>query len=175
MIDDKVCAALNRQINAELYSGYLYLAMSSFFDAKNLKGFASWMRVQVQEELAHAQKLHQYVLERGGKPAFSRVEAPPSEWESPLGVFEHAYGHEQAVTRAINDLVDVGVEAKDHATVNFLQWYVSEQVEEEANFDAIVQQLRLAGDNGAALLMMDREMATRVFVPLAAGAGGAAG
>jgi ferritin len=145
--------------------------MSSWFDARNLKGFAGWMRVQIREELAHAQKLHEYVLDRGGKPEFARVEAPSAQWDSALALFESAYEHEQWVTRAINDLVDVGVIAKDHATVNFLQWYVEEQVEEEASFDAIVQQLRLAGDNGAALLMLDREMATRVFVP-AAGADG---
>ncbi len=174
MIDDKVCAAITAQINAELYSAYLYLAMSSWFDARNLKGFAGWMRVQIQEELAHAQKLHEYVLERGGKPDFSRVEAPPARWDSALAVFESAYEHEQGVTRAINELVDVGVSAKDHATVNFLQWFVGEQVEEEASFDASIQQLRLAGDNGAALLMLDREMAARVFA-LTPGAGGKGG
>jgi ferritin len=165
MIDHKVCAALNAQINAEIYSAYLYLAMSSWFDARNLKGLAGWMNVQIQEELFHAQKQHQYVLERGGKPEFGRVEAPPAQWDTPLAVFECAYEHEQSVTRAINDLVELGASAKDHATVNFLQWFVGEQVEEEASFDAIVQQLRLAGDNGAALLMLDREMAARAFVP----------
>jgi ferritin len=123
------------------------------------------MHIQVQEEFAHAQKLIEYILERGGKPEFGSVDAPDSEWESPLGVYEAAYEHEKAVTRSINGLVDIAVAAKDHATATMLQWYVTEQVEEEANFDQIVQQLRLASDNGAALLMIDRELGARVFTP----------
>jgi ferritin len=165
MIDEKVSAALNEQLRSELYSGYLYAAMFSYFESRNLKGFANWMGVQVQEELAHAQKLILYILERGGKPEFGSIDAPPTEWKSPLAVYEAAYEHEQGVTRSISDLVDVAVAAKDHATATMLQWYVTEQVEEEANFDQIVQQLMLAGDNGAALLMIDRELATRVYTP----------
>jgi ferritin len=165
MIDDKVRAALNGQYNAELYSAYLYMAMASYFESKNLKGFAKWMRIQVQEEAAHAQKFHDYILERGGRAAFGAIEAPKADWDSVLAVFEFAYSHEVVVTRSINNLVDVATEAHDHATYNFLQWFVAEQVEEEASFDGIVQQLRLAGNNGAALLMLDRELATRTFVP----------
>jgi ferritin len=165
MIDDKVCAALNGQLRSEFYSGYLYAAMYSYFESCTLKGFANWMQIQVQEELAHAQKLIEYILERGGKPEFRSIDAPDSEWESPLGVYEAAYEHERTVTRSINDLVDIAVAAKDHATATMLQWYVTEQVEEEAAFDQIVQQLRLASGNGAALLMIDRELGTRVFTP----------
>jgi ferritin len=165
MIDEKVSAALNKQLRSELYSGYLYAAMYSYFESRNLKGFANWMGVQVQEELAHAQKLIEYMLERGGKPEFGSIDAPPTEWESPLAVYEAAYEHERGVTQSINDLVDVALAVRDHATATMLQWYVTEQVEEEASFDQIVQQLGLAGDNGAALLMMDRELAARVFTP----------
>jgi len=165
MIDDKVCAALNAQLRSELYSGYLYAAMYSYFESRNLKGFANWMGIQVQEELAHAQKLIEYILERGGQPEFRSIDAPPSEWESPLDVYEAAYEHERVVTQSINDLVDVAMAARDHATATMLQWYVTEQVEEEATFDQIVQQLGLASDNGAALLMIDRELAGRVYTP----------
>jgi ferritin len=165
MIDNKVCAALNGQYNAELYSAYLYMAMASYFESSSLKGFANWMRIQVQEETAHAQKFHDYIVERGGKVAYGAIEAPPADWGSPLAVFELAYSHELVVTRAINRLVDLASEARDHATYNFLQWFVAEQVEEEASFDQIVQQLKLADNNGAALLMLDRELGTRTFVP----------
>ena len=165
MIDEELCGALNGQVNAELYSGYLYFAMASHFEATNLKGFANWMRVQAQEEMAHAVKLHDYVLVRDGKMTFSPVEAPPSSWASQLAVFEFDHCHEITVTRAINDLVDRATAAKDHATAPFLQWYVSEQVEEEATFKELVDQLKLAGDAGGALLMLDRELAARKFVP----------
>jgi ferritin len=170
MIDEEVCASLNGQLGAEIYSAYLYVAMASYFEQKNLKGFANWMRIQIQEELAHANKFHTYIIERGGKPAFSAIEAPETEWKSPLAVFEFAFAHELVVTRAINTLMEKARAANDHATQQFLQWFVAEQVEEEANFDGVIQQLRLADNNGAALLMMDREMATRVFVPPTAGA-----
>jgi ferritin len=165
MIDDKVCAALNGQLRSEFYSAYLYAAMYSHFESRTLKGFANWMQIQVQEELAHAQKLIEYILERGGEAEFRSIDAPESEWDSPLGVYEAALEHERSVTRAINDLVDIAVAARDHATATMLQWYVTEQVEEEATFDEIVQQLKLADGNGAALLMIDRELGARVFTP----------
>jgi ferritin len=165
MIEAKVCDALNEQLRSELYSGYLYAAMFSYFESCNLKGFANWMGVQVQEELAHAQKLIEYILERGGKPKFGSIDAPPTDWDSPLAVYQAAYEHERDVTLAINALVDVAVAARDHATATMLQWYVTEQVEEEANFDQIVQQLTLADGNGAAILMIDRELASRVYTP----------
>jgi len=173
-MDEKMQEALNKQLNAELYSSYLYLSMSAYFQSVNLSGFANWMRVQAQEELAHAMKFYDYVNERGGRVVLPAVEAPPSEWDSPLAVFEHVYRHEQGVTGMINKLVDLAVEARDHATNNFLQWFVSEQVEEEASADEVVQKLKLVGDDPSGLFMIDRELAQRVFVaPVAIAEGGA--
>jgi len=168
MIDEKMQEAINKQLNAELYSSYLYLSMSAYFQSANLGGFANWMRVQAKEELAHAMKFYDYVNERGGRVILHPVEAPPSEWDSPLAVFEHVYRHEQKVTGLINKLVDLAVEARDHATNNFLQWFVSEQVEEEASADEVVQKLKLVGDDPSGLFMIDRELAQRVFVAPAA-------
>jgi len=168
MIDEKMQEAINKQLNAELYSSYLYLSMSAYFQAVNLGGFANWMRVQAKEELAHAMKFYDYVNERGGRVVLRLVEAPPSDWDSPLAVFEHVYQHEQKVTGLINKLVDLAVKARDHATNNFLQWFVSEQVEEEASADEVVQKLKLVGDDPSGLFMIDRELAQRVFVAPAA-------
>jgi len=164
MIDEKMKEAINKQLNAELYSSYLYLSMSAYFQSVNLGGFANWMRVQAKEELMHAMKFYDYVNERGGRVILHPVEAPPSEWDSPLAVFEHVYQHEQKVTGLINKLVDLAVKARDHATNNFLQWFVSEQVEEEASADEVVQKLKLVGDDPSGLFMIDRELAQRVFV-----------
>jgi len=169
MIDEKMQEAINKQLNAELYSSYLYLSMSAYFQSVNLGGFANWMRVQAKEELAHAMKFYDYVNERGGRVMLQSVEEPPSDWDSPLAVFEHVYRHEQKVTGMINKLVDLAVEARDHATNNFLQWFVSEQVEEEASADEVVQKLKLVGDAASGLFMIDRELAQRVFVEPAAG------
>lgn len=168
MIDEKMQDALNRQLNAELYSAYLYLSMSAYFLSVNLGGFANWMRVQAQEELTHAMKFYDYVNERGGRVVLQAVDEPPSEWNSPLVVFEHVYQHEQKVTGMINKLVDLAVEARDHATNNFLQWFVSEQVEEEASAEEVVQRLKLVGDDPSGLFMIDRELAQRTFVAPAA-------
>jgi ferritin len=165
MIKDKIQGAINKQINAELYSSYLYLSMSSYFESINLKGCANWMRVQTQEELVHVMKFYDYLIERGGKVILSAIESPPTEWTSPLAVFEHAYKHEQKVTGLINDLVDLAVAEKDHASNNFLQWFVSEQVEEEASADEVVQKIKLMGDARGGLFMIDRELAQRVFTP----------
>ena len=173
MIDEKMQEALNKQLNAEIYSAYLYLSMSAYFQSVNLGGFANWMRVQAKEELAHAMKFYDYVNERGGRVILHPVEEPPSEWDSPLAVFEHVYRHEQKVTGLINKLVDLAVKARDHATNNFLQWFVSEQVEEEASADEVVQKLKLAGGDASGLFMIDRELAQRVFVaPATATEGG---
>lgn len=173
MMDERMQEALNKQLNAEIYSAYLYLSMSAYFQSVNLDGFANWMRVQWQEELVHALKFYDYVNERGGRVVLRPVEAPSSEWDSPLAVFEDTYRHEQKVTGMINKLVDLAVEARDHATNNFLQWFVSEQVEEEASADEVVQKLKLVGDDASGLFMIDRELAQRVFVaPPATTAGG---
>ena len=165
MIKEKIQDALNKQINAELYSSYLYLSMSAFFESINLKGCANWMRVQTQEELVHAMKFYDYLIERGGKVILSSIESPPTEWPSPLAIFEQAYQHEQKVTGLINGLVDLAIAEKDHATNNFLQWFVSEQVEEEASADEVVQKIKLMGDARGGIFMLDRELAQRVFTP----------
>jgi len=153
--------ALNKHINAELYSSYLYLSMSAHFQSVNLTGFAHWMRVQAGEELSHALKFYDHVIERGGAVTLQPVEAPPWRWDSPLAAFEDAYRHEQKVTGLINQLVDDAVQTRDHATNNFLQWFVAEQVEEEASADAIVQKLRLVGDAPGGLLMIDHHLGER--------------
>jgi ferritin len=172
MMDEKMQEALNKQLNAEVYSAYLYLSMSAYFQSVNLSGFANWMRVQWQEELAHGLKFYDYVNERGGRVVLQAVEAPPSEWDSPLAAFGHVYEHEQKVTGMINELVDLAVETRDHATNNFLQWFVSEQVEEEASADEVVQKLKLVGDDPSGLFMIDQELGQRVFVAPAATAEG---
>ena len=170
MFKEKVQSALNEQLNWELYSSYLYLSMSAYFQAINLLGFANWMRVQAQEELVHAMKFYDFINERGGRVILQQVEPPPTEWSSPVDVFENAYKHEQKITGLINDLVNLAVGEGDHATNIFLQWFVTEQVEEEASADEVVQKLKLVGDDSSGLFMLDREMGQRVFTPPAASA-----
>ncbi|TAJ44867.1 ferritin [Methanofollis fontis] len=171
MIRQTMLEALNRQINRELYSSYLYLSMSAWFSTRNLPGFANWMRVQVQEEQFHAMKFYDYCIARGGRVTMLPIEAPPTEWESPLAIFEATYAHEQKVTAMINNLVDLAQKEKDHATSNLLQWFVDEQVEEEANDTEIIEKLKLIGNESNALFMLDKELATRVFTPPATGGG----
>ncbi len=161
MISEKLATALNEQVNAELYSAYLYLSMASYFESLSLKGFAHWMHIQAREEQDHALKLYHYINERGGRANFNAIAAPPENWDSPLEVFEQVYQHEQVVTGLIHALVDLAFAEKDHAMYHFLQWYVAEQVEEEATADEIVQQVRMAGDSAAAILMLDRELGQR--------------
>jgi len=163
MIGKKMQDAINDQINAELYSSYLYLSMSAYLKSINLSGFANWMRVQVQEELVHAMKFYDYVSARGGIVILKKIEEPPKKWDSPLAVFEHVYKHEQKVTSLINSLVDLAISENDHAANIFLQWYVEEQVEEEESADEVVQKLKLMGDAGHNLFMVDQELGKRVF------------
>jgi ferritin len=170
MVNKKIEGALNQQLNAELYSSYLYLSMSAYFQSIKLPGFANWMRVQAQEELVHAMKFYDFINERGGRVMLQQVKAPPAEWSSPLDVFENAYKHEQKVTGLINDLVNLAIGEKDHATNIFLQWFVTEQVEEEASADEVVQKLKLVGKDSGGLFMLDGEMGQRVFTPPAASA-----
>jgi len=167
-MNEKMQDALNDQINAEYFSSYLYLSMAAYFEAESLPGFANWMRIQTQEELAHTHKFFDFVAERGGRVKLTAIKAPEIEWKSPLDAFEAAYKHEQYVTSRINDLVAIAREVKDFATDNFLQWFVAEQVEEEATADAIVQDLKRTGDNPQVLMMLDRELGARVFTPPAA-------
>jgi ferritin len=163
MLSEKMSKALNKQINAEMYSAYLYLSMAAYFESVSLSGFAKWMEMQTMEEMSHAKKMYDFVNERGGRVILETIEQPKTEWSSPLEAFEDAYKHEQYVTSLINSLVDLALEEKDHATNNFLQWFVAEQVEEEASADAIVQKLKLVGGKGNAIFMMDRELGQRTF------------
>jgi len=168
MISKKMEDALNAQVNAELYSAYLYLSMESYFQSLNLNGFANWMRVQTQEEVSHAMKIYDFINERGGRALLKGIDGPPTEWNSPLAVFKAAYAHEQKVTGLINGLVDLAIKEKDHATNTFLQWFVNEQVEEEASADEIVQQLKMMEKAPGGMFMLDRELGQRVFTPPAA-------
>ncbi len=163
MISKKLENAINDQLNAELYSAYLYLSMAAYFESKNLSGFANWMRMQAQEEQVHAMKFFDFLNERGGRVILKDIKASQSEWKSPLDVFKNVYSHEQKVTSLINNLVNIAVKENDHATNNFLQWYVAEQVEEESSADEIVKKLELVGDSGHALFMVDQELGKRVF------------
>ena len=165
MLSPKMEKALNDQINAEMFSAYLYLAMVAYFQDKNLSGFANWMTVQNQEETFHAMKFFKYVSERGGRVTLGAIEKPQFEWESPLAAMEAAQKHEAYITGRINDLVNLAIEEKDHATASFLRWFVDEQVEEEDSVNEVVQKLRLLGGEGGGMFMMDRDMATRVFTP----------
>lgn len=174
MLNPKIQDAFNKQINAEVFSSYLYLSMSTYFDSQNLKGMANWMRVQAQEELMHAMKFHDFIDERDGRVLLQPVDGPPTEWGSPLAVFEDTYRHEQNVTGLIHKLVDMAIAESDHATHNFLQWFVSEQVEEEASANEIVQKLKLVKDDPTGLFMIDRELAQRVPPTPPAGSEGAA-
>lgn len=162
MISERVEKVLNEQVNAEMYSAYLYLSMSSYFDSVNLPGFAQWMKTQAQEEMVHAMKFYDFIHERGGRVLLEAIEAPQTQWTNPVEAFAATLGHEQKVTGLINDLVDVAIAEKDHATNIFLQWFVTEQVEEEASVDAVLQKLKMVGDQGHGLFMMDRELGTRV-------------
>jgi ferritin len=164
MINERIRKEFNEQINAELYSSYLYLSISAYFQSMNLPGFANWMRCQSQEELVHVMKFYTFIHDRGGKVILSTIESPPTEWESPLAAFEETYRHEQKVTGLINNLVDVALQEKDHAANAFLQWFVTEQVEEESSTDGVVQQLKIAGDQGSGIFLIDRELAARIFV-----------
>jgi len=164
MISKKIEKEINEQINAEFWSAYLYLSMSAYFVSKNLPGFANWMQVQYQEEISHALKFFDYLNERGGRVNLKPIEAVKNEWNDEIEVFQETLEHEQHVTHLINNLVNSAIEEKDHASNNMLQWYVSEQVEEEANVDEILQQLILLEGNKFGLLMLDRELRQRTFV-----------
>ena len=161
MIDKKTQKAFNDQIQAELFSAYLYMSMSAWFFSQNLTGFAHWMKVQWGEELAHAMKFFEHIVQRGGKVELKAIDAPPLDWSSPLALFKAVAAHERKVTSLINGLMDAAIKANDHASVSFLRWFVDEQVEEEANADAIVQKLTMAEGHTGVMLMMDHELAGR--------------
>lgn len=166
MLNKRIEKLLNEQINAELYSAYLYLSMSSYFKSVNLNGFANWMKVQYEEEQAHAMKLYEYVYDRGGVVELMTIEKPKAEWTGIIEVFEETLKHEQWVTSSINNITSAAIEEKDHATVAMLQWFVDEQVEEEATVDDLLSQLKLIEGKGAGLFMLDREAKDRTFQPI---------
>lgn len=165
MIKEEVRTSLNEQVNAELYSAYLYLSMCAYFKSINLNGFARWLEVQAIEELTHAMKFFNFISERGGQVLMQPIGGPPTLWESPLAACEEVYAHEVKVTSLIHKLLDIATENRDYATINFLQWFISEQVEEETSADAIVQKLRRIGRDGSGLLLVDQELGQRVFTP----------
>ena len=167
MLNQKTQDAFNKQLNAELFSSYLYVSMSAYFASKNLKGMANWMRIQATEEMQHAMKFYDFINERGGRVLLTQVGGPKTDWDSPLAVFEDAYKHERKVTGLIHELVDLAIAEKDHAANAFLQWFVTEQVEEEASAEEVVDKLKLAGDNASVLFMIDQELGQRVLTPAA--------
>ena len=164
MLSKKLEKELNEQINAEFWSAYLYLSMAAYFEDKNLSGFANWMKVQYQEEISHVMKFFDYINERGGRVELKPIEAVKTEWKDEIEAFEETFAHEQKVSALINNLVNIAIEEKDHATNNMLQWYVSEQVEEEANANDLLQQLKMLDGNKHGLLMLDRELKQRTFI-----------
>jgi len=163
MLSTQMEEAINKQINAEIYSSYLYLSMCAYFESTGLAGSASWMQQQAQEEMFHAMKMFSYVNERGGRVILQAVEQPQTEWTSASDVFANVLSHEQKVTGLINDLVNLALDERDHATNIFLQWFVSEQVEEEASAGDIVDKLKLIGNDANGLFMLDRELGQRQF------------
>ena len=165
MLSEKMNEALNKQLNEELYSAYLYLSMSAWFDSIGLKGFANWMMVQYKEETEHAMKFYSYIQSRGGDVKLYAIKEPPSQWDSPLHAFKETLKHEQFITKCINELVDLAEELKDRPTLNFLQWFIDEQVEEEENDRDIIQRLELIGESKNGIFMLDRELAQRVYTP----------
>jgi ferritin len=163
MLSKKMEKAINQQINAELYSSYLYLSMATYFESISLDGFSNWMRQQAQEELFHGMKMFDFVCERGGRVTLKAIDEPPSSWKSPLDAFENVLSHEQKVTGLINDLVNLALDERDHATNIFLQWFVSEQVEEEDTAGTLVDKLKLIGKDANGLFMLDTELGQRAF------------
>ncbi len=161
MISKTMEQALNKQVNRELFSEYLYLSMSAYFETIFLKGFAKWMRVQAREEHAHAMKIYDYIIARGGKVTLAAIEAPKNKWESAGKVFEESYAHEQKVTGMIDALVDLAIKEKDHATFEMLQWFVKEQVEEEMNASDILNQIAIVGDRPGHLFALDHHLGKR--------------
>lgn len=165
MINEKVGKILNEQVNKEFYSAYLYLSMSAYFSDVGLLGFANWMKVQFQEEQAHAMLIYDFLINRGEKVILTAIDTPPNTWECPLCVMEEVLKHEEYVTGLINNIVTVAEEVKDRATMSYMNWFVDEQVEEEANAQDIIAKLKLIGDDKSALYLLDKDLAARVYTP----------
>ena len=158
MIKEKMQNALNNHVNAELYSAYIYLSMSAYFESINLRGFAHWMKVQAKEEVGHAMRIYNHLIERGGRVILSAIETPQDEWKSSLEAFKAAYEHEVKITGMINELVELSKTEKDNAAYYMLQWFVNEQVEEEQQTDEIAQKLRMIKESANGLLMLDKHL-----------------
>ena len=165
MLNKKIENALNEQINKEIYSAYLYMAMSAHSTNIGLPGFANWFMVQYNEEMEHAMKIYNYVNDQGGKIHLKAIDEPPSTFKDPMDMFKKTLKHEQFVTKSINTLMDLAIKENDHATQIFLQWFVTEQIEEEGNDNDIIAKLDLAGTKGNGLFMIDKELATRIYTP----------
>ncbi len=163
MIPDKISKAFNEQIMHEFYSAYLYLSMAGWLESEGFEGMGRWMRVQAMEEMTHAMKFFDHILERGGEPALLAIEKPPVKWDSPLKAFEDALDHEKFISGKINGLMTLSLAESDHASRTMLQWFVDEQVEEEDNASRNVYNIKMVGEKGQGLLMLDREMGARVF------------
>ena len=163
MISKRLEEAINAQINAEMWSAYLYLSMSAYCHEAGLPGMANWFEVQFKEEQDHAQIFFNYLVSRGGRVTLKAIDAVETEWESPLAAFENTYAHEQKVTALINNTMSIAVEEKDYAAQSRLQWFVDEQVEEEETAQTMIQKLRLIGDNGYGLYNLDNELAARTY------------
>jgi ferritin len=166
IMNKKIEQAFNDHLNAELFSSYLYLAMANCFTAKNLDGMAGWMRLQAEEERGHGMKFLDFIHQRGGRVLLQQINQPQLDWATPLEAFQDAYNHELEISKRIGALVDLATKENDHAAVNFLQWFVAEQVEEEATVAGWVDKMRLVGEDGRALLMVDADLASRPVTPL---------
>ena len=161
MISEKMVDALNDQVNKEMFSSYLYLSMSAYFDGKNLAGMSQWMKLQAQEEYDHAMKFYDYILRVGGTVKLGAIDAPQNKWDSPLQIFEDSLDHERFISKSIHDLMDLAILESDHPTKSFLQWFVDEQVEEEDTVQQIVDSFKMFGDSKGGLFMFDRELGSR--------------
>jgi ferritin len=161
MLNKKIEEAFNKHLNEELYSAYLYLSMSTYFEAENLKGMANWMRLQAQEEMGHALRFYNFIFARDGRVTLTEIRTPKTNWKSPLDAFEDAYSHECKISSLINGLVDLAIKENDHPANTFLQWFVNEQIEEEAGVKEIVDKLKFAGDNKVTLFMLDNQLGQR--------------
>ncbi|MDH5559219.1 MAG: ferritin [Deltaproteobacteria bacterium] len=165
MLTKKIEDALNHHLTEEFESAYLYLSVASYFSSIELPGFAHWMKIQYEEEMYHTMKFYDFLELRDGRVRLAGLKAPKVDWASPIEAFSQVFAHEQLISSKIHELVDLSLKEKDHATNNFLQWFVSEQVEEEATTKGILSRLKMIGDSTSSLLMLDQELSKRVFVP----------
>jgi ferritin len=164
-MNQRMLDAVNKQIQAEFQSAYIYLSMSAQFEGMKMSGAANWMRIQWQEETFHATKLFDHVIRRGKTPVLFQLDQPTATFDSALEAFEQVLEHERHVTKLIHDLYEVAVEEKDYAMQTLLHWYIDEQVEEEENAEAIIDSIRLAGNSGQGLFLVDRELGLRAAAP----------